>query len=171
MVRIFYLVVALLVAVMPISCINNEEVSSDDLLLVGDLLPDFSVTMSDGSVVTGAQLRETVSVVLFFNSGCPDCRKTLPSVQRLYDDYSERGVQFALISREEGASSIEEYWAENGYTMPYSAQEDRAIYELFAKSRVPRVYISDDSGRIRAIFTDNPIPTYEVMAEALDELL
>ena len=153
------------------SCINEDHPSPEEVVEVGDLLPDFSVTMNDGSIVTGAELRESTSVVVFFYSGCPDCRQALPSVQRLYDRYSAQGVRFALISREESASTIEDYWQTNGFTMPYSAQEDRTVYELFAKSRVPRVYISDNGGRLRAIFTDDPVPTYEDLVAALAALL
>ena len=108
---------------------------------------------------------------MFFHTGCPDCQQALPRMQRLYDTYHRQGVQFALISREEGASTIEDYWQTNGFTMPYSAQEDRTIYELFAKSRVPRVYISDNGGRVRAIFTDDPVPTYEELVVALEAQL
>ena len=158
-------------ALLPCSCINEEQGSTDDVVVVGDMLPDFSVTMNDGSVVTGAQLRETVSVILFFHSSCPDCRQALPRVQRLYDEYLSQGVQFALISRAETSPTIELYWTEQGFSMPYSAQNDRTVYELFAKSRVPRIYISDDSGVVRTIFTDNPVPTYEELVDALTRLL
>lgn len=160
-----------LLALLPCSCINEEAPNSDNVVVVGDTLPDFSVTMNDGTTVTGAQLRESHSLLLFFNSGCPDCRKALPSVQQLYNEYSAQGVRFTLISREEGATSIAAYWQECGYTMPYSAQEDRKVYELFAKSRVPRVYISDEGGVIKAIFTDDPVPTYEALLEALMAIL
>ena len=158
-------------ALLPCSCINEEQGSTDDVVVVGDMLPDFSVTMNNGTVVTGAQLREMVSVILFFHSSCPDCRQALPRVQRLYDEYLSQGVQFALISRAETSPTIELYWAEQGFSMPYSAQNDRAVYELFAKSRVPRIYISDDSGVVRTIFTDNPVPTYEELVDALTRLL
>jgi hypothetical protein len=54
--------------------------------------------------------------------------------------------------------------------MPYSAQEDRTIYELFARTRVPRVYINKD-GLIKAIFTDIPAnPTYEDMKAVIENL-
>ena len=153
------------------SCIGEEPMDVEDIVVVGNSLPDFEVEMNDGSTITGAQLRTTTSVVMFFHSGCPDCQQALPRVQKLYDTYHSQGVQFALISREDGAESVAEYWQENGLTLPYSAQEDRAIYELFARKRVPRIYISNDCGVIESIFTDNPIPTYEEMAEALNELL
>ena len=51
--------------------------------------------------------------------------------------------------------------------MPYSAQEDRKIFELFAKSVVPRIYIVDEDGIIRYIFTDNPLATFDDLVEAI----
>ena len=135
---------------------------------VGDKLPDFSVTMNDSSVVTGATLRKSASVIMFFHSSCPDCRQTLPHVQRLYNEYASRGVQFALISREEEETSVAAYWAEKEFTMPYSAQKDRRVYELFARRRVPRIYVSDSVGVVRYVFTDNPTPTAEVLFGTLN---
>ena len=149
-----------------LSCIKEKQTGAD--LAIGDPIPDFSAVMNDGSIVTGAGLQEGVSCIVFFTTLCPDCRQTLPHLQRIYEEYAPKGVKFALISREEGAGSIRSHWAENGYTMPYSAQDDRRIYELFAATRVPRVYICRD-GIIRSVFTDSPTPCYEDLASALEE--
>ena len=92
-------------------------------------------------------------------------------MQRLYDKYVGRGVQFTLISREEGEASVNAYWEENGFTMPYSAQDDRQVYELFAYRRVPRVYVSNATGIVYHIFTDNPTPTDEALDEAVRDVL
>ncbi|MBE6250481.1 MAG: TlpA family protein disulfide reductase [Bacteroidales bacterium] len=159
------IVVLLMMAGLFCSCIKEKQTGAD--LVVGDVVPDFTVVMSDGSEVTGAQLREGVSCIVFFTTACPDCRQVLPHLQRLRDEYHSQGVRFAFISREEGAESIQQYWMENGYTMPFSAQTDRYIYELFAASRVPRIYICRD-GLIKSIFTDSPTPSYEELAAAID---
>lgn len=161
---------ALLILMVPLlfSCIKEGQQGSD--LVVGSRIPDFSVLMNDGSAVSGESLRHGVSCIVFFYTGCPDCQKTLPAVQRIYDEYSVQGVSFAIISREETDETIRSYWQTNGYTMPYSAQSDRKIYELFAKTRVPRVYICDE-GTIRHIFTDTPAPpSYEDIKTAIEEL-
>lgn len=153
----------------PFSCIDDkeDEINLEDILTVGDSLPDFTVSMNDGCIITGASLRESVSVIVFFHTSCPDCRQVLPHIQSLYDNYSAQGVTFALISREEEINTIEQFWQSQNFTMPYSAQPDRTIYELFAKTRVPRVYISDNKGIIRAFFTDNPVPDYIEIETAL----
>lgn len=140
-------------------------------LSVGDYIPDFTITMNDGSALTGAQLREGVTCIVFFTTECSDCRLTLPHIQKAYDEYSGKGVQFVLISREDDATSVDRYWIQQEFTMPYSAQSDRDIYELFARTRVPRVYICKD-GQIKQIFTDQPSnPTYETLKVALDGAL
>ena len=164
------LLVAVLISSLFVSCINDDEIVVRECA-IGDRLPDFSVTMSDGTSVSGASLRETASLILFFHTSCPDCQQVLPIIQRIYDEYASAEIQFAFISREEDATSIATYWESQNFTMPYSAQANRKIYELFATSRIPRVYISDSEGIIRYIFTDNPVPTYEELTSALDEQL
>lgn len=154
-----------------ISCIEENMSEAEDVILVGSKLPNFSVELSDGTVVTGQELRDTTSLIMFFHTGCPDCRKALPCVQRMYDEYASQGVAFALISREEEEASIATYWEEQGFDMPYSAQSDRKVYELFAHRRVPRIYISEPGGTVRYIFTDDPVPDVADLTEALEQVL
>lgn len=150
-------------------CIKEKQTAVD--LKAGDSIPDFRVEMNDGSIVTDEDLKGQTSVIMFFHTSCPDCQQALPAVQRIYDEYNSKGVKFALISREEAEGSIQGFWSENGLEMPYSAQSSRDIYNLFATSRIPRIYISDENGIVRYIFTDNPVPTYSDLKSALDNLI
>lgn len=150
-------------------CIIDKE--SDSGLKPGDGLPDFSVIMNDGSIMTDDMLKGKVSVVMFFHTGCSDCQRTLPVVQDVYDEFALKNVVFVLISREEGKDEIEAYWRKNGLDMPYSAQNDRTIYELFAESRIPRIYINDRNGIIRSVFTDDPVPSFTDLKMSLEFLI
>lgn len=140
-------------------------------LVVGDRLPDFEVVMNDGSVVDDDILSEGVSVVMFFHTSCPDCQQALPRMQQIYDEYISKGVYFAFISREEGVVDIESYFKEKGLKLPYSAQNDRKVYEQFAQTRIPRIYICEKGGIIRYIFTDDPVPTYDLLKSSLDSVI
>ena len=147
-----------------LSCIKEKQTGAD--LAIGDRIPDFTVTMNDGRVVSGEGLRQGTSCIVFFTTACPDCRRSLPEVQEVYDEYHEKGVSFVLISRSEGEASISSYWSEHGLTMPYSAQSDAKVYELFAKTRVPRIYICRD-GVVNSIFTDTPAFTAKDLSDSL----
>ena len=152
-----------------VGCINEDVPSGE--VKVGDRLPAFEVVMNDGTVVTDASLIGKVSVVMFFHTSCPDCRQALPRVQDIYDEYAQKDVLFALISRECTADEIRAYWEENSLDMPYSAQNDRTVYNLFASSRIPRIYISDENGTVRYIFTDDPVATVEDLRSSIESLI
>ena len=141
------------------ACIRDRIPEGADLR-PGDSLPWFSVTMDDGSVLTTDDLTGKVSVIVFFHTGCPDCQAELPVIQRIHDEFSPEAAVIC-ISREEDAADIAEYWAENGLTLPYSAQKDRTVYSLFASEGVPRVYVSSGSLFIHSIYDDSPVATYE----------
>ncbi len=162
------LVGAAVVLMMMTGCIKDQRTGAD--LKVGERLPDFEVVMNDGTVVSDESLKGSVSVVMFFHTTCPDCQETLPVMQRIYDEFGREGVKFAVISRGESGEVIEAYWRKSGLKMPYSAQEDRSAYEKFAKTLIPRVYVNDRDGIIRYIYTDNPVPEYDDLKSALDNL-
>ena len=163
-----YIVSVLLAALYLQGCIK-ENVGAD--LKVGDHLPDFSIKMNNGVVVSDGSLKGKVSCVVFFHTTCPDCQATLPVVQSVYDEYLSEGVVFALISREQSADEIDVFWKEKCLNMPYSAQENRHVYNKFASTRIPRVYICDKDGIIRYIFTDDPIPAYDDLISSLESLI
>ena len=134
--------------VMCTACIDDDVEEGTVDLQTGESIPVFSVVMDDGQIITSETLKGEVSLIVFFHTGCPDCRK-------------ER------ISREESSAEIVRYWDENHLTLPYSAQENRTVYYQFAKSGIPRVYVIDKELVIRSVFTDNPLASYEDLAEAI----
>ena len=150
-------------------CIKEKQTGAD--IKVGETLPDFEVVMNDGTIVSDDILKTSVSVVMFFHTSCPDCRQVLPQMQKIYDEYASENVRIALISREDPEQSVISYWSDNGLTMPYSAQNDRKIYELFAKERIPRVYVCEKGGIIRYIHTDNPNPSYDDLKNSLESVI
>ena len=164
--RVISIVTALIVMS---GCIKEKQTGAD--LKVGDMMPDFEVVMNDGRLVTDDALKETVSVIMFFHTSCPDCQQVLPEMQKIYSEYQTEKVSFVLISREDTDAGIMSYWEQKGLEMPYSAQNDRSVYELFAQTRIPRVYICEKGGKIRYIFTDDPNPSYEDLKSALESLI
>ena len=163
-------ITGIVVALMCLAGCINEKIEGADLK-VGDVIPDFEVVMNDGSIVSDEILKESVSVIMFFHTSCPDCQQALPRMQQIYDEYASKGVSFALISREDRAEDIEVYFNKKGLELPYSAQNDRKVYEMFAQSRIPRIYICEKGGIIRYIFTDDPVPSYDQLKSSLEEVI
>lgn len=124
---------------------------------VGDRVPLFTVdVVNDGvhSTFSTAQLTGE-TVIVFFNTTCPDCQRDLPKLNQYYLKHKvDEGFQMVAISREEGEEDVAAYWKDNGLQIPYSAQNDRRIYELFASSIIPRVYFVSAQGIVTRVFIE-----------------
>ena len=125
---------------------------------VGDRVPLFTVdVVNDGvhSTFSTAQLTGE-TVIVFFNTTCPDCQRDLPKLNQYYLKHKvDEGFQMVAISREEGEEDVAAYWKDNGLQIPYSAQNDRRIYELFASSIIPRIYFVSAQGIVTRVFIEN----------------
>lgn len=125
----------------------------DTFVQPGDTLPAFSIEMSDGTHLTTETLKGRPVVLAFFNTNCLDCRRELPLLQRLHTE-ADGAYRVVCVSRSQGQDQIEAYWKTKSLTLPYSPQTDRAIYSLFAPHGLPRVYVADANGVVKAVFIE-----------------
>lgn len=150
------------------SCINDDEPEVTSLA-PGDSCPEFTIEMNDGEILSSSDLKGRESVIVFFNTGCGDCRRELPEIQKAYDVIQKGNLDIPIIciSREEDKESVERFWEANSLTLPYSAQTDRRVYNLFASSIIPRIYILSPQLIITRCWSDNPLPTAEEIINSL----
>ena len=68
----------------------------------------FSTTAFDGSEVDESILSEaTVTMLNFFEPWCPPCIAELPELQRLYENYADKGFNLiGVYSTEEGTAGV-----------------------------------------------------------------
>ena len=109
----------------------NDDTDNDSVerIVVGDDVPIFSVGVVDHGMLTTFSTGhlEGETVIVFFSTLCGDCKRELPELN----------------------------WEEYGLEIPYSAQPDRRIYDMFAKSIVPRVYFVAPSGKVTKVLIEN----------------
>lgn len=142
---------------------SDEPVFS---LSVGDNVPTFSVTLDNGMQLESSDLRGHKSVIVFFNTSCSDCRRELPMLQSVYNQLPQ-DVTWVCIARDEDNVSISEFWEDNSLTMPYSAQRGRDVYDMFASSGIPRIYIIGEDLHIAAAFSPETIPAPSILLDIL----
>lgn len=138
------------------ACISEKE--PEYTPLVGSPLPSFSVPLSDGTMVSPETLRGKRVLIEFFNTSCGDCRESFPVIEEVWRHFSDDPDVFIFgIAREEDATEILDYWKENSLSFPFSPQSDRTVYEKFATSGIPRIYLADKDGVIIAEYgPENP---------------
>ena len=131
----------------------------------GSRLPSFSVVTNDGQVVCTQDFDEGYGLIVFFYTCCPDCQQELPVIQSLYEKHGD-AVRFLAISRYEDKEDVSRYWKSNGLTVPFSPQNDDAVFQLFARHTIPRTYLIHD-GIIISQWDDDPIMTEQDFASII----
>ena len=137
----------------------HEEDDVVERIVVGSRVPIFSVNVVDYEGLTTSFSTNRLygeTVIVFFSTQCKDCQRELPELNDYYLKHKDdNGFQMVAISRAEGEQSVADFWSANNLQIPYSAQEDRKIYDLFASSVIPRVYFVSSSGNITKVLIEN----------------
>ena len=153
--------------------------SADDergyIVKVGDMAPDFEMTLSNGEHVQLSSLRGKVVMLQFTASWCGVCRKEMPYIESDIWAKHKDNTDFALygIDREEPVEKINELIEKTGVTYPIGLDPEADIFKLYAeeKAGITRNVIIDRDGRIVMLTRLFEMDEFNEMVQVIDGLL
>lgn len=127
-------------------------VAQDDIVLKGQTMPSFSMTVKDGTFHSES-LNNKVKLIAFFATWCGPCRAELPEIQsRIWEKYKDNpDFSLLIIGRQHTQAEVDAFREQNKFSMPFYADPDRSVYNLFAKQYIPRCYLINRDNKV--IFT------------------
>lgn len=137
---------------------------------VGDKVPAFTLCDENGKQLTSSSQLGKVYLLNFFDTTCPDCQKELPVLQQIYETYKDE-VSVLNVPRSQTLDVAKAYWKQAGLSMPLYSDTDHSLYYKFASSGIPRTYVVDREGLVRAIMTDSPLADYATLDDVLRPLV
>ena len=125
-----------------------DDLAETTLINAGDVTPDFTVEMLDGSKVTLSALQGKPTLLIFWATWCPPCRLELSKLQEhIIDRYGDK-INVLPISRGEERAKVEEYISKMGYTFAVGLDGDQSIYRKYATNYIPRCFVIDAKGKV-----------------------
>jgi peroxiredoxin len=110
---------------------------------------EFTLTELNGKTWTLKELRGKVVLVNFWATWCPPCRKEMPDLETLYEQFKDQGLVILAIS-DEDASKVKPFIAEQKVTYPILLDPGRKVNELFEIEGIPKTFVYDRSGKLVA---------------------
>ena len=112
------------------------------------LAPNFRVTTLDGKTITLESLAGKVVLIDFWATWCPPCRRALPHLQKIAQEFAGQPFVLLSISLDPDEASWRGYTARNHMTWPqYRAGGfDGEIPSMFAVQGIPYTIIIDANG-------------------------
>ena len=134
---------------------KSQNVVADStgyIVNVGDMAPDFTVTLTDGSKVTLSELRGKVVMLQFTASWCSVCRKEMPFIERDIWQKHKDNKDFVLvgIDRDEPLDKVVAFKKSTGITYPLALDPGADVYVKYAlrESGITRNVLIGKDGRI-----------------------
>lgn len=114
---------------------------------VGDSAPDWTLQSPAGQQIAfHADSRHQVSVVLFWATWCPFCRKLMPHIQAVADEFRDKPVRFYAIDVWEDADPVA-HFREHGYTFTLLLSGER-VAKAWGVKGTPGLFVVDRSRTI-----------------------
>jgi peroxiredoxin len=118
---------------------------------VGQPAPDFALRDLDGQVHRLSDHRGEVVFINFWATWCPPCRRELPDIQSVYDDKKDVGLVVLEVNYQESAAEVQEYWDEQGLTMPVLLDSTGEVLDQYRLVGLPDSFFVDRDGVLRDI--------------------
>ncbi|MCD8296060.1 MAG: TlpA family protein disulfide reductase [Prevotella sp.] len=130
---------------------DADSLYAKGLLQPGAAAPEFTLNDIDGTSHTLASLRGNYVVLDFWASWCPDCRKDVPRMKELHEQYGNVAT-FVSISFDDNKDNWSKYVKENGMDWLHLSElkkwKETEISKLYNIKWIPATYILDRNGDI-----------------------
>jgi thiol-disulfide isomerase/thioredoxin len=114
---------------------------------IGDRAPEWTLKGPDGKIHRLQDYRGKLVVLDFWASWCPHCNAAMPAIQRMHDEYADRGVEFlALNCRDRGDVDPVAYIRNKGYTYFVADGNETAV--RYRVGGLPSFYVIGPDGRL-----------------------
>ena len=133
--------------------LDFDETYAQELLKPGTPAPDFQLQTPDGKALKFSEFAKGKYVVIdFWASWCPDCRKDLPEIIRLYNKFHVKGVEFLGVSFDTDKEKWTDYIAKSEVPYPQVSELKRMNNSEVAKAYgvrwIPSVYLIGPDGKV-----------------------
>ena len=149
--KIAFLAILILILLSTFSLFAQKADSVGYLIKDGDMAPQFTMTLIDGSQVNMADLKGKVILLQFTASWCVVCRKEMPFLEsEIWQEYKDKGLVMIGIDRDEPLETVQKFAHQMKITYPLALDPNADIFGLFAlkQSGVTRNVIIDRDGKI-----------------------
>jgi len=143
--------------------------------LVGQAAPMFELASSGGKALSNETLKEAITVLDFFAVNCGFCKKQLPRLETIRQEYEGKGVRFVAVgetmrqkfSEEEMKAKLDEI----GFKGELAYDPDNKVGPLFQANSFPTMVVLGKSGKIEAVNLGNIADLESRLKGQLDALI
>jgi peroxiredoxin len=130
---------------------TGSTLDSKATIALGSVVSDFTLPDPDGKEHSLASLKGSKgTVIIFIATQCPVSNAYNERMQKLYADYSSRGVNVVGINANatEPAAEVKQHAADKGLKFTILKDAGNVIADRFDAQHTPEAYLLDSTGKL-----------------------
>jgi peroxiredoxin len=155
----------------PLAQVAND---SGYIVKIGDRVPDISLQLISGEIISLDELKGKVVVLQFTASWCSVCRKEMPHLENeIWLPNKDKDFLLIGVDYDESIEKVVAFKEQMKTTYPMALDPDAAIFSQFAlkKSGVTRNVVIDQEGKIVYLTRLFDVDEFNGMKEKINDLL
>ncbi|MDE5967386.1 MAG: TlpA family protein disulfide reductase [Lachnospiraceae bacterium] len=138
----------------------------------GEMAPEFTASLADGSTFTLSEQEGKVVLLNFWATWCGPCVGEMPAFEKLYTEYGDK-ISILAVNCMEDAQTVDRFISDNGYTFPIAYDEKGDILTKYPSDGIPYTLVIDGNGMIKNIYLGalDAEQQYEEYKSAIDAVL
>lgn len=113
-------------------------------------LPSFTLPGLNGGSISSDDFAGTVTLLNFWATWCPPCRREMPAIERLQQSMKGYNFRIVAVSVSEKKQTVQPFIESAGYSFPIYLDERGAVGTALANQGIPTTYILDSTGMVIA---------------------
>src|ERR1035438_10028709 len=118
--------------------------------LTGKPAPAFEVRTIGGEAFSLSKLKGKPVLLDFWATWCGPCRKSMPAVEKMYQDFKEQGLVVLAVDAGEERATVEEFLKKTPMPYPVALSGESSITESYHVGAFPTFVMIGRQGKIAA---------------------
>ena len=136
--------------------------------LKGKPAPDFSAkNLKDETVTLSKDGKGSVVIVDFWATWCPPCREGLPHVDKVYQDYKDKGVKAYAMDVQETKDKVAKYIEEQKLTLTALLDSDGKVSTAYKVNGIPQTVVIGKDGLVKEVLVGTGPDSEEKLRSAV----
>jgi len=115
---------------------------------IGKIAPNFKMKNLAGKEIQLADFKGKIVYLDFWATWCGPCRKELPYLETIFDEYNNKGIEFISISIDSEVDIWKSFVSDNKLKGIQLNDADRTVASIYLVDAVPTFFLIDKDGKI-----------------------
>jgi peroxiredoxin len=126
--------------------------------------PDFSLKSLSGENFRLSSYKGKSVLLIFITTWCPSCRAEIPHYKTIYETYSKKGLEVAMIDIQESIGTVSRFASRHQFPFRILLDSKGDVSSAYDIVGVPAMILIDKDGKIAS-------RQYELMDSLLESLV